>query len=169
MPENEKTRHRYDSPLQQTRFLRVAQQSDLPAMLLIEQTSFPLPWTEIAFHSEFVSPYSHIWILEEQTLVIGYICTWFIQDEGQIVNVAVLPEYRRQGVGSTLVRHVLQEAKRQGIQVLSLEVRSSNRAAFDLYAKFGFQQTAVRKQYYENGEDALLMVCDVSYMSPSLS
>jgi len=167
--EDKKARNRCDSPLPQTRLLRVAHQSDLPAMLLIEQASFSLPWTEAAFHSEFVSPYSHIWVFEEQTLVIGYICTWFIQDEGQIVNVAVLPEYRRQGVGSMLVRHVLQEAKRQRIQVLSLEVRSSNRAAFDLYTRFGFQPAAVRKQYYENGEDAVLMVCNVSYIFPLLS
>lgn len=162
MSEDEKTRSLGDLPSQQTRLLRVAQQSDLPAVLAIEQASFPLPWTETAFHSEFGNPYSHIWVLEEQALAIGYICAWFIHDEGQIVNVAVLPEYRRSGFGSMLIQHVLREAKKQGIRSLSLEVRSSNQAALELYGKFGFQRVAVRKRYYENGEEALLLVCDVS-------
>ena len=126
MSENERTRYPGDSPSrQQTRGLRTVQPSDLPAVLAIEQASFPLPWTEAAFHSEFGNPYSLMWVLEEKTLIIGYICTWFIRDEGQIVNVAVLPEYRRGGIASRLLCHVLQEAKKQGIRALSLEVRSS--------------------------------------------
>lgn len=146
----------------QMRVLRPAQHSDLPAVLAIEQSSFPLPWTEAAFYSEFGNPYSFMWVLEEQTLIIGYICTWFIHDEGQIVKIAVLPRYRRGGFGSMLIRHVLQEAGKKQIRLLSLEVRSSNQAALELYTKFGFQRTAVRKCYYENGEDAWLMVCAIS-------
>ena len=145
----------------QTRILRLATESDLPAILAIEQTSFPQPWTSAAFRNEFKNPYSRLWVLEERTLVIGYICTWFIDDEGQIVNVAVLPAYRRQGIGKFLVQHALQEAKKQGVRSLSLEVRSSNFAAVDLYRSFGFEEVAMRKRYYGNGEDALLMVCKI--------
>ena len=145
-----------------TRILRLATESDLPAVLAIEQTSFPQPWTSVAFRNEFKNPYSRLWVVEERTLVIGYICTWFIDDEGQIVNVAVLPAYRRQGIGRFLVQYALQEAKKQGVRSLSLEVRSSNFAAIDLYRSFGFERVAVRKRYYENGEDALLMVCQIS-------
>jgi [ribosomal protein S18]-alanine N-acetyltransferase len=146
---------------QQERILRLATESDLPAVLAIEQASFSQPWTSTAFRNEFNNPYSRLWVLEERTLVIGYVCTWFIDDEGQIVNVAVLPAYRRQGIGRFLVQHVLQEAKKQGVRSLSLEVRSSNFAAVDLYRSFGFERIAVRERYYENGEDALLMVCEI--------
>ena len=144
-----------------TRILRLATESDLPAVLAIEQTSFPQPWTSVAFRNEFKNPYSHLWVLEERTLIIGYICTWFIDDEGEIANVAVLPAYRRQGIGRFLVQHALQEAKKRGVRSLSLEVRSSNFAAVDLYRSFGFEEVAVRKKYYKNGEDALLMVCEI--------
>jgi ribosomal-protein-alanine N-acetyltransferase len=147
---------------QHTKILRLATEFDLPAVLAIEQASFPQPWTSTAFRNEFKNPYSRLWVLEESTLVIGYICTWFIDDEGQIVNVAVLPAYRRQGIGRSLVQYALQEAKKQGVLSLSLEVRSSNFSAVNLYRSFGFEGVAVRKRYYENGEDALLMVCEIS-------
>ncbi len=145
-----------------TTHLRLATETDLPAILAIEQASFLLPWKEEAFHSELRNPYSHVWIAEEGTHIIGYACAWFIHDEGQVVNVAVLPQYRRYGVGKTLIRHIVQEAQTRGVLTLSLEVRNSNHAALELYTSFGFQKVGVRKQYYENNEDAILMVCTVS-------
>jgi [ribosomal protein S18]-alanine N-acetyltransferase len=151
-----------DATAQPTPHLRLATATDLPAILAIEHASFLLPWKEAAFHSELRNPYSHVWVAEEGTHIIGYACAWFIHDEGQVVNVAVLPQYRRSGIGKTLIRHIIQEARTRGVLTLSLEVRNSNHAALKLYQSFGFQKVGVRKHYYENNEDAVLMVCTVA-------
>lgn len=162
MPKNNEIRNFEKQQNQQTKIIRLAKESDLPDILAIEQASFLQPWTESAFRNEFKNSYSRLWLLEERALVIGYICAWFVSDEGQIANVAVLPEYRHRGTGKLLVQHVLQEARIQGVRSLSLEVRKSNIIALDLYRSFGFEKVAVRKLYYENGEDALLMSYDLS-------
>ena len=162
MAQENEPRYSTSFPSQSTTHLRLATVIDLPAILAIEQASFPLPWKEEAFRSELRNPCSQLWVAEEETHIIGYACAWFIHDEGQIVNVAVLPQYRRYGVGKTLTQHIVQEAKIRGVRTLSLEVRKSNHAAVELYKAFGFQTVTIRKQYYENNEDALLMVCAVS-------
>ena len=162
MPRIEKPDTLITNRLSRSRSSVLCEEDDLSALLEVEQASFSQPWTETAFRNEFKNPYSRLWVLEEGALVIGYICAWFVYDEGQIVNVAVLPEYRRRGTGKLLVQHVLQEAITQGVRSLSLEVRKSNVVALDLYESFGFEKVAVRKLYYENGEDALLMICDLS-------
>jgi len=138
--------------------LRRATEIDIPSMMRIERASSLHPWTESAFYNEFTNPYSHLWILEEEGAALGYVCVWFIHEDGQIVNVVVLPEYRGCGLGKTLIEHVIDEAKTRGIRSLSLEVRRSNQTALALYRNFGFQEVSVRTRYYENGEDALLMV-----------
>ena len=163
MPQDNDSRDLVDPPCQHTARLRFATEIDLPAILAIEAVSFPLPWKEGAFRSELRNSCSRLWVVEESTRIIGYACAWFIHDEGQIVNVAVLPEFRRGGIGRLLVQHILQEARLQGILTLSLEVRKSNLAALELYKIFGFQMVAVREQYYENSEDAILMVCEIPY------
>src|SRR5688572_6024166 len=83
---------------QQTKIPRHAKESDILAILRIEQNSSLHPWTEAAFHSEFNNPYSRLWVIEEGALVIGYVCAWFIYDDGQIANVAVLPCHRHRGL-----------------------------------------------------------------------
>jgi ribosomal-protein-alanine N-acetyltransferase len=160
---DEKARGAIGQQAQHKCVLRLATETDLPAILSIERDSSIHPWTEAAFHSEFTNPYSRLWVLEEGALTFGYVCAWFIYDEGQIANVAVLREHRRRGLGRKLIEHVLYEAKRHGLDSLSLEVRRSNQAARELYKSLGFQEVSVRKRYYDNGEDALLMVCSVSH------
>jgi ribosomal-protein-alanine N-acetyltransferase len=163
MLKDTKTRGPVGQPRQYVRTLRLATVHDIPTVLTIEQSASFQPWTEAAFHNEFTNPYSRLWVLEEETLPIGYICAWFIDDEGQIANVAVLPEHRRRGLGRTLLEHVFYEARQNGICSLSLEVRRSNQAALELYKSFGFREVSVRERYYDDGEDALLMVCPVSH------
>jgi len=161
MSKDREVRYHEKSLPQEKWVLRLAETGDLSALLAVEEVSFPHPWTERSFRNEFKNPYSRIWVLEEERRVIGYICAWFIDDKGQIANVAVLPEYRRMGAGKLLIQHVLQEARMQGVRSFSLEVRRNNSAAFNLYKLFGFEKVAVRESYYENGEDALLMICSL--------
>lgn len=161
MLKNTKTQSGIDQQAQQTSVIRLATETDIPAVLCIEQRSSFHPWTETAFRSELANPYSRLWVLKEGTLTLGYVCAWFMYDEGQIANVAVLPKHRRRGLGKALIAHVLYEARHHGICSLSLEVRRSNQVALELYKNFGFQEVGVRKRYYANDEDALLMVCPI--------
>lgn len=141
--------------------LRPCVLSDLPAVLSIEQASSPSPWKGEFFLSELHKQYARVLIAELQGQVIGYLCCWFVADEVQILNLAVHPGYRRHGVGRVLLQAVLTEARRAGVRCVSLEVRRSNMPARALYEKLHFRQVAVRPRYYEDGEDALLLVCDL--------
>jgi len=141
--------------------------SDLPAVLEIEHASFPSPWKPEFFLSEMSNPYARLVVAERAGLVIGYFCRWLVADEVHILNVAVHPDHRRWGVGKFLLQKILTEARQSGACSASLEVRASNLPAIALYQALGFQQVAIRRGYYENGEDALLMVCSLSDLADS--
>jgi ribosomal-protein-alanine N-acetyltransferase len=140
--------------------LRPLVEADLSAILDIEQVSFPAPWTRAAFLHELHSPHSRLLAAEWQGQVIGYLCCWLVADEVHILDIAVHPDQRRHGVGKLLLDHALAEARRSGARSANLEVPRSNLPAITLYRGCGFHEVAVRRQYYANGEDALLMVYD---------
>ena len=143
-------------------FLRPLVASDLPAVLAIEHASFPSPWKPEFFLSEMNNPYARLVVAEWTEQVIGYFCRWLVADEVHILDVAVHPDHRRCGVGKLLLQEILSEARRNKACSASLEVQVSNLPALALYQALGFQQVAIRRRYYENGEDALLMVCSLS-------
>ena len=90
--------------------------------------------------------------------LLGYLCYWVVFDELRLMNLAVRPGFRRQGIASRLVGHALEEGMRQGTVRALLEVRASNRPAQQLYETFGFRQYGRRRFYYTNpDEDAILM------------
>lgn len=144
-----------------TLVLRPFVASDLPAVLAIEQLSSPSPWKGEFFLKELRHQYSRVLVAEFGGLLVGYLCRWFVVDEIQILNVAVHPQYRQRGIGRALLRDIFAEAHQRDVRSLSLEVRTSNTAAINLYEEFGFHQVTVRHRYYEDGEDALVMVCNV--------
>jgi len=147
--------------------LRLLVVSDLPAVIEIERASFPSPWKPESFLNELNNPYARLVVAERTGQVIGYLCCWLVADEVQILDVAVRPDYRRCGVGRLLLQDILTEARQNGACSASLEVRVSNQPAITLYQALGFQQVAIRRRYYENGEDALLMVCPLSDLANS--
>src|SRR5262249_18341482 len=90
--------------------------------------------------------------------IVGYCSVWLIFEELHINTLAIHPDWRRSGLASHLIRHVLGEAVRQGAEKATLEVRRSNLAAQRLYERFGFETTAVRTNYYRDPvEDALIL------------
>ena len=85
-----------------------------------------------------------------------------IAGEGQIYNIAIAPEFRREGIGEALLRHLIDKADADGCKLVTLEVRSGNEAAMELYKKLGFREVGRRKGYYaKGGEDAVLMDLDL--------
>jgi ribosomal-protein-alanine N-acetyltransferase len=90
--------------------------------------------------------------------LVGYIIAWYVLDEGELANLAVAAEARKQGIGRALVDAVLTDARRRGIARLFLEVRESNAAARRLYATREFEEVGRRKRYYRSPvEDALIL------------
>ena len=95
--------------------------------------------------------------------IVGFVVARCADDEWEIENVVVVPEQRRLGTGSALVRELVQEAGRSGVTAVLLEVRESNAAARGLYEKIGFNQVGRRPDYYRNPpEDALLLKISIS-------
>src|ERR1044071_9569176 len=94
--------------------LRPLVEADLPAVLTIEESSFSSPWTRAAFVHELQSSYSCFTIAERAGAVLGYLCSWHVADEVQILNLAVETTSRRQGIAGRLLRHVLEAGQRKG-------------------------------------------------------
>jgi [ribosomal protein S18]-alanine N-acetyltransferase len=140
---------------------RPATLDDLPAVLEIEKRSYPHGgWSSGNFEAELGKPYSHFLLLsddETDQIVSAYIVFWLLNDECQILNVAVDLPYRGLGQAKQLLRKAASLALRQGIQKLTLDVRKGNLPAIHLYQGLGFAITHVRKSFYANGEDAYTM------------
>jgi len=93
---------------------------------------------------------------------VGYIIYWLLPREIDVHNLAVDPAYRRQGIGKTLLYAAIDEARRQRVSRVTLEVRKSNEAAQRLYQSLGFIAQGVRKGYYsDDGEDAVVMALEL--------
>ncbi|HEV3472400.1 MAG TPA: ribosomal protein S18-alanine N-acetyltransferase [Actinomycetota bacterium] len=134
----------------------------LRRVLSIEGRVYPRPWSASLFLSELAQRSTRIYIVaRHEGEVVGYAGMMFTGLEAHITNIAVDPAYHGRKVGSRLLLSIVTEAIARGAQVLSLEVRVSNRAAQAMYEKFGFKTVNVRKGYYiETNEDAYVMVID---------
>ncbi|MDO8184850.1 ribosomal protein S18-alanine N-acetyltransferase [Conexibacter sp. JD483] len=130
--------------------------ADLPHVIALERRAFPTPWSLAMFVLE-LSKASGICLaaLRDGELVGHLICSRY-DTVWHIMNVAVDPSARRQGVASALLRELVERVG-EGAQI-TLEVRPSNDGAIVLYERFGFLSAGRRRRYYQdNGEDALVM------------
>lgn len=138
--------------------IRQMREEDMEQVYSIESSSFSRPWSKESFLSSLKSPNNLYLVAEEKGIILGYCGLWGIVGEGEITNVAVHRDFRKQGVGEAMLRELLRQAKEKEITAFTLEVRLSNQSAIHLYHKLGFVATAVRKNYYEAPtEDALIM------------
>jgi len=146
--------------------IREATSRDLPGIVEIERLSFDNPWSLDAFERELSLPFSRMIVATktatENASLIGFLCRWIVADECHILNVAVHPQMRQQGIGKRLMQHALAEARAKNVQVITLEVRRSNTAALSLYRGLGFRAIGIRPNYYvDEGEDAVVMTLDL--------
>ncbi len=138
--------------------IRPATERDLPAILAIENVSFDSPWTDDHFRYElFQNPFAFVFVAEEDEHLVGYIDWWVTFEVGQVNNLAVLPKLRGKGIGKTMMQDVLKRFKDAQCERVTLEVRIHNEAAIALYERLGFQKRHLKKNYYENGDDAWAM------------
>ncbi|MCB0284216.1 MAG: ribosomal protein S18-alanine N-acetyltransferase [Calditrichaeota bacterium] len=99
--------------------------------------------------------FKHPLIMESNNTIAGYACVWAFSDEVHINNFAVNPDFRRKGLGLKLISFIFD--KFRDYKTIFLEVRISNQPAISLYTKSGFEKYFIRKNYYSDGEDAIVM------------
>ncbi|MFH1368424.1 MAG: ribosomal protein S18-alanine N-acetyltransferase [Elusimicrobiota bacterium] len=122
----------------------------------IENRSFKQPWIRGMFEREICLSISKFFIAKNDNNIVGYGGYWWVADEAHLVNLAVHPDFRRQGIAGRIIDHIMPIMRGQGITKILLEVRRSNLSALALYEKIGFRNNGIRKNYYVD-EDAILM------------
>jgi len=140
------------------RLLRMTR-GDVPTVLRNERRAYTHPWTEGIFDDCVKSGYE-CWLIVLEGRNIGHGILSIAAGESHLLNVCINPEHQGRGYGRVLVEHLLQCARTGGARRVFLEVRPSNRVAYQLYEELGFNEIGVRKDYYPafvGREDALVL------------
>ena len=125
---------------------------------LLEKLCFSDPWSENSVAGELTNQLAHWLVAVDGDRVAGYVGSQTVMDETDMMNIAVHPDYRRQGIAEALVQTLVSDLKAIGSRCLTLEVRASNEPAQRLYEKLGFSQIGKRPNYYRNPkEDAYIL------------
>ena len=131
--------------------------ADLPQVIAIERRAFPTPWSLAMFVLELSKPSGICLAALEDGVIVGYLVCSRYDTVWHLMNVAVEPARQRQGIASSLLVRLFEQADRPNEQY-TLEVRASNDGAIRLYERFGFRGAGRRRGYYhDNREDALIM------------
>ncbi|HXW04897.1 MAG TPA: ribosomal protein S18-alanine N-acetyltransferase [Vicinamibacterales bacterium] len=141
---------------------RTSGEADLDAVAELEAATFTNPWTRDMLERELRdSAVARVYVARLPGDPVAAFCTcWLVLDELHINTVAVASVYRRRGLATRLMRHIMAEAAAEGASRTTLEVRRSNEAARRLYERLGFREVAVRKNYYSQPEeDGLVLWC----------
>ena len=131
---------------------------DADAVEIVEKACFAIPWSRESFWKEAANENTVYLLALDGEQVIGYAGCWISFEECQITNVAILPEYRGQGIGTKLFGAIIDAVKAKGVTAMTLEVRPSNAPARALSARYGCKDAGRRPHYYQDdGEDAIIM------------
>ena len=130
----------------------------VPQIALLERECFADPWSQQSIASELHNPLSLWLVAQEGQTLLGYVGSQTCLDETDMMNIAVSPASRRQGIARALIEALVSALRERGSKQLTLEVRASNDPARQLYESLGFLQVGLRKNYYRNPkEDALIL------------
>ena len=133
-------------------------ETHVPAVAEMEKLCFSDPWSVNSITSELNNPLSLWLVAMDGDKLVGYVGSQSVLGWSDMMNLAVLPDYRRHGVGEGLVKELIGKLQEQKNTCLTLEVRVSNTPAIGLYEKMGFVQVGRRPNYYHSPkEDALIM------------
>lgn len=130
----------------------------VPQVAALEKLAFRDPWSENSIRGELNNPLSYWCVAVDGDRVVGYVGSQSVMGEADMMNIAVDPDYRRQGIACGLIETLVAALKEREVHSLTLEVRASNEPAKALYASLGFALTGRRPNYYRNPrEDALIL------------
>ena len=137
--------------------IRSFKKEDIKKIAQIEKECFSKPWTEHMLNCEYDNPLFFCFVFAKRQEILGYLNFFRIENQIDIGNCAVKLIYQRRGVAKSLIAHLLRYCKKIGVKNISLEVNSQNIAAIKLYEGFNFKTEGVRKNYYGESQDALIM------------
>lgn len=137
--------------------IRPATYNDLDAIHAIERESFPAPWRREFFESELTAPGRYSLVATREGTVIGYVFAMWMFDEMHINKIAVTTGERRKGIAQELMDRCFDFAREHGVEMISLEVRESNKTAQAFYKRLDFEWAYVRPRYYPDLEAAVVM------------
>lgn len=138
-------------------FRRMAPE-DADAVEIVEKACFKIPWSRESFWKAAGNADTCYLLAVDGEHIVGYAGCWLSFEEAQVTNVAILPEFRGKGIATKLMAELIRYVQKRGVTAMTLEVRPSNAPARALYARYGFKEAGVRKNYYQDdGEDAIIM------------
>lgn len=149
--------------------IREISKSDLETIFNIEKHSYSNPWTFNDLEKEIQNCFSKNYLIKRSKNIIGYVFTHIVIDQMQINNFCISEKYRRYGYAKYFLNNILAYIKSVDIKYVYLDVRESNIAAFKLYSSSGFKIDCIRKKYYSDGENAILMSIDLCSYTDTLS
>ena len=137
--------------------LRRWTEGDIPKLTRVERVCFSQPWTTEMLKEEFSRAQGVGIVAEAAGEILGYVCGSTLFEDAELMRIAVLPDYRGQGIGGDLADEFFKSVVALGARRVFLEVRATNEVALGLYRSRGFEKTRLRKRYYAGGEDGLEM------------
>lgn len=139
--------------------IRPMAEADLEQVEIIEKDCFSIPWSVKSFLDACTTEENvYLVCCDDDNKVVGYCGLWTVLGEGNITNMAVAKDCRKQGVGEALMKEMERLGQLKDVSVFFLEVRESNEPAKNLYKKMGYREIGRRKRFYERPvEDALIM------------
>lgn len=140
--------------------IREMTEADIPFVSALDCEVFRTGWTQEQYRGELLKDFAHYYIAEEDGAPVGFAGVWCIYETAEVSRIAVSGDKREHGTGGALLNMLIEKARRSGCERVMLEVRDGNRAAQSLYSRNGFEKTAVRKNYYTDG-DAVIMTLEL--------
>ena len=137
---------------------------EIPSVLSIEEQNSDYPWTQVQFTTSIENSKNLCYCLSLNSKTIGYLIAMLASDTADILNIGIDPDFKRQGHGTALLNHLIEELRKRKIVEIFLEVRIGNKSAIQFYKKQGFEKISVRKNYYTKNsknqsqrEDGIMM------------
>ena len=130
---------------------------DLEQIYHILNTEFDDFWNENLLKSVIENPNSKCIMAKSNDEIVGFACIWKAVDDIHVTNIVVKKIYRNQGIGSLLLKELIEISNKENVVSITLEVNASNLPAQNLYEKYGFKVLGRRKKYYNGIEDAIIM------------
>ena len=126
---------------------------DISMVVTLEENTFSTPWSYEALEESFLKDNYYFLVAKQENIVVGYVGMYVVLQEGDITDIAVAKEVQGQGIGTKLLKELLEVAKKHGTETINLEVRVSNESAISLYKKHGFEIIGRRKNFYTKPEE----------------
>jgi len=121
---------------------------EIPLLLSIEEQNSDYPWSQGHFKTSIENSNNLCYCRSLNGKTIGYLIAMLTEDTADILNIGIDPYFKRQGYGTSLINHLIEELRKRNICKILLEVRTGNKSAIQFYKKQGFEKISVRKNYY---------------------